>query len=215
MKQIKGWYFPDADNFMASELSENGTYQEEHYTKAIKYVKRFRLAIDGGAHIGTWSKLMSERFEQVIAFEPSSDTVEALRANMAQFGCSNVNVLNEALSDRAEMISMTEGGPEEEARGNTGARYIIPGGAIKAVKIDSFALSNLDFLKLDIEGAEYKALLGAIRTLRSCRPVILFEDKKKTQRHFGVRREDIYRFLKSLGYERAERAGCDEIWVSQ
>lgn len=214
MKNIKGWFFPDADEFMAKEMSETGTYQESHFTAALKYVRNFRVAIDGGAHIGTWSRLMAEKFDTVLAFEPSPDTVEALRANMEQFGCTNVNVLNEALSDKPEKIRMTlEGSPEDEARGNTGARYIAAGGDIQAVKIDSFALTKLDFLKLDIEGAEYKALLGAVRTLKHCRPVILFEDKRKCQKHFGVQRQQIYRLLTAYGYKRAERIGCDEIWV--
>ena len=215
MKKINGWWFPDADNFMAGEMTERGTYQEDHLVDALGHVKDFRLAVDGGAHIGTWSRILSEKFEKVISFEPSPDTAEALIANMEQFGCKNVSILQEAISDKHEKIRMTlEDCPEENARGNTGARYIASGGDIPATPLDSLALPHLDFLKLDIEGAELKALTGARRTLARCRPVVLFEDKRKCQRHFGVNRQDIYKLMQGLGFKRAQRSGCDEIWVA-
>lgn len=215
MKQVKGWWFPEADEFMAKELHENGTYQGDHLAAAMDYVTDFRLAVDGGAHVGTWSKAMCGVFNRVIAFEPSPDTAEALRENMRQFRCSNVVVMEAALSDRHETVRMTfEDSPQAVESKNTGARYMAQGGEITALTLDSLKLESLGFLKLDIEGAEYKAFCGAKETLKRCRPVILFEDKRKCQHRFGVRRSALYELLRSLGYKHATRAGCDEIWIA-
>jgi FkbM family methyltransferase len=57
------------------------------------------------------------------------------------------------------------------------------------------------FIKLDIEGGEFHALLGAARTIRRCRPVIVFEAGLKSTGQYGVWPEDLYRLItEHFGY---------------
>ena len=46
------------------------------------------------------------------------------------------------------------------------------------VAIDDLGLRNIRLIKLDIEGMEYKALLGAQKTLRASRPLLFLEYEK-------------------------------------
>lgn len=210
MKQVKGWAFPDCDEFMAGQLKADGTYQGTHLERAMTYISDWSAAFDGGAHVGTWSRLLAAKFARVVACEPSPDTFEALQANMLGFGCANVQCYQLALGDRKGRVSMTLDGRGAGLK-NTGARYARQGGDIHQVTIDSFGLLSLGFLKLDVEGSEYAALAGACETLGRCRPIVLFENKNLWRR-FGIRPDGPQGLLLAAGYKHLEKVGCDEIW---
>lgn len=212
MKFVRGWAYPDDDHFMSSHMPASGEYQGSHFHGAMAHVKRRKVAVDGGAHVGTWSKMLSERFEQVISFEPSADTHEALLHNLAQFGCGNVTVRHQALGAARGRVRMTlEGFDKAIQMGNTGARFVRPGDDVEQITLDSLQLETLDFLKLDVEGSELYAMQGARGTLVRCKPIVLFEDKNLWKR-YNLPRSAPHDFLSSLGARRIERIGCDEIW---
>ncbi len=210
MKYQHGWAYPDTDEFMAGELKADGSYQGSHLTAALQYVTDFTIAIDGGAHVGTWSKPLSQRFTQVIAVEPSADTYECLLANLAQFGVTNVRARQIAIGATAGFVAMALS-EKEVNRKNTGARYAVAGDEVPCETIDSWGLPSLGFLKLDVEGSEVAALEGASETLVRCRPIVLFEDKLLWKR-YGLPRDAPHQVLTRLGYRHLVRTGCDEIW---
>jgi len=216
MKIVSGLAFPDADRFMADALvhdpaSDKFLYQQSHLTAAMRYVTNRDCAIDGGAHVGTWSLVMSGTFRRVIAVEPSPDTFECLDRNLREAGCQNVECHQVALGASAGSVSMTLD-PEQAQRANTGARFVQPGGTIPVVTIDSLHVPSLGFLKLDIEGSEFAALQGAKETLLRCKPIVLFENKRLWTRHYGVPKDAVSRYLSGLGYRHLERVSMDEIW---
>jgi FkbM family methyltransferase len=210
MKFVHGWAFPDADEFMCNEIKPNGGYQAGHLAMALAHVTDWSCAIDGGAHVGTWSKTMSGRFGRVIAIEPSPDTREALLYNLQTFECANVEVKAVALGARPGFVHMALEGRGVELK-NTGARFAKSGGEIPVETIDSWQLPSLGLLKLDIEGSEVVALQGAVETLRRCRPIVIFEDKYLWRR-FGLPRDAAATVMASAGYRLIERAKCDQIW---
>lgn len=210
MRLERGWAFPDADVFMAKEMGDDGTYQAPHLAKALEYITDWSLAVDGGAHIGTWTRLMADCFAQVIAVEPSPDTFEALTANMRTFGCTNVDLRPVALGASPGTISLHLD-PKQAARKNTGARYVRDGGTIPRETLDSWALPTLGFLKLDVEGSEPYVLMGARETLARCRPIVLFENKRFWTR-YGLQADAPQYLLTIAGYQRRAVVGADEIW---
>lgn len=212
MKTRYGWVFPDADEFMINEIKPDGGYQASHIAAALRYVTDWSLAMDCGAHVGTWSRTLAGRFARVIAVEPSDDTFEALRANMSQFGCANVELHQVAVGASAGTVSMAPLDPRAEALKNTGARFVSEGGTIPRITIDSLQLPSLGFLKLDIEGSEPLALEGARETLIRCRPVVLFENKGFWRHRFNQVKDAPQRMLASVGYAEVEIAGKDVIW---
>lgn len=214
MQFVNGTAFPEADRFMVGELKADGTYQIENLTAALRYVTNHDCAIDGGAHIGTWSRVMSAHFLRVIAVEPSPDTFEALAWNLNEFGCSNVDCRQVALGDAPAVVKMALD-PEQEQRGNTGARFVEAGGTIPVETIDSWTLPSLGFLKLDVEGSEPAALRGAIETLKRCRPIVLFENKWLWARNLGEPKNAVVSILQSLKYRLLEQVSRDQIWGPQ
>ena len=210
MKVVNGVAFPDSDEFMVGQTKADGTYQAGNLEAALRHVTDFSCAVDGGAHVGTWSRTLAARFARVVAFEPAPDTYEALVANMAAFGCANVETHQAALGAVPGAISLTLD-PANTVRKNTGGRYVVEGDAIPRVTLDSLALPSLGFFKLDVEGSEPLALMGARATLKRCGPVVLFENKGLWKR-LGMRADAPHAILKQAGYKFLVRASCDEIW---
>ena len=209
MQLVKGLAMPAFDEFMVQIVPDDGRYQHENLMAAVSHCRQRRTVIDGGAHVGMWSRTFAGLFDRVIAFEPSPDTFECLLYNI---DAPNVDCRNQALGAAPGKIHMTLDGFEGTLREkNSGARYVAEGGAIDRVTVDSLRLDDLDLLKMDIEGSEVEALKGARQTLLRCRPVVLFEGKNEWMRR-GFKEDAPQRFLTSLGAEKFERVGVDEIW---
>lgn len=211
MKNRFGWAFPDADELMMNEINPAGEYQKSHLEKALEHVTDWSLAVDAGAHAGTWTRLMADCFARVIAVEPSPDTYEALTANMKAFGCANVDLRQVALGAAPGAISLHLD-PKQEARKNTGARYVMDGGTIPRETLDSWQLPTLGFLKLDVEGSEPLVLMGARETLERCRPIVLFENKQFWTERYNLAPEAPHSLLIRAGYQRLCQVSADEIW---
>lgn len=210
MKIVNGVAMPDADEFMTGRLSKDGDYQRHHLDAAMKYVRDWKVAIDGGAHVGTWTKVLAQKFGAVVSFEPAADTFECLQHNCSAL--SNVELRQQALGRKPGRVRMTLDGFERAILlKNTGARFVADGTDVERITIDSLDLETLDFLKLDVEGSEVDALMGAEETLLAYRPVVLFEDKGFWKR-YRYRRHEPHDYLASLGARHLERIQMDEIW---
>ena len=210
MKIIDAWALPDADNYLIQKLFGGACYQRDHLDLAMKYVNLHRLAVDGGAHIGTWTRQLSKWFDRVISFEPSMESFECLAYNVN--GQHNIDLRNQALGKEPGRVRMTmEGYDHAIKNGNTMAMFVAEGDDVDRIMLDSLNLDDLDFLKLDVEGSEVDALLGAKETLLRCKPVVLFEDKDHFGR-YGYGKEAPSNLLKSLGATWLFTAGCDQIW---
>jgi hypothetical protein len=84
-------------------------------------------------------------------------------------------------------------------------RHLGEGELVNVTKLDEWiaasGLERLDFIKLDVEGAEFKVLQGGIKTLRRFIPTILFEYIPENTTWFGgYRRDEMVRMMEGLGY---------------
>lgn len=156
-------------------------WQHADVAKALKFVSRFALAVDGGAHRGVITRLLASRFEKVVAIEPGplADQIQG------------AVVVRAALGDKPGRCGMADG------RWNTGQRHVVEGDDVEVVTLDSLALCP-DFVKLDVEGMEYAALLGGEQTIRTHRPVIMLEENGLNRR-YGVDDNACRRLLESWG----------------
>lgn len=210
-----GFYLPDGEKHFTLLGNDIARYQQPQRDKAYEYVRHWRCAVDMGAHVGIFSCDFAKRFERVIAFEPMPSTRECLTRNVP----ANVEVQPFACGSKVEKAQMAR---NEQ---NSGGSEIVadhgavnkPGTAcveVDVVALDGFELPLLDLLKLDVQGCEPDALLGAKQTLQRCRPVVLIEEKPMkgkggTIDHIMKARE----VLLSLGYSIRELVGADRIYT--
>ena len=120
-----------------------------------------RKAIDAGANIGTYSYFLRKYAAGVWAYEPNPKLAAMLKAVMP-----TVNVRQVALSDRPAdlMFSVpidSEGIPSHElgsvAQDFSGQVQKFP---VQCITIDSEALSDVGFIKIDVEQHEREVLRG-------------------------------------------------------
>lgn len=216
MKKIGDFWLPDIDLRRLSKWGKTRRKTLERYGhgggpktadlfEALALFEGGRVAIDGGAHVGAYTRILLDRFETVHAFEPAPDTYEALSRNIEEWRFNDrVRLYPFALSDRVEKVRL---------RGRFGhrslSRRVIGQGDIPTMRIDDLELQELDFIKLDVEGYEVRALHGARETLLKHRPFVLFEDKPHKAGLYGEFRE-AHTFLESLGAKLISRVGKNQ-----
>ena len=220
MEKIGEFWLPDIDVRRLSKWGKTRRKTLERYgrgrgpksedlVEALALFEGGEVAIDGGANVGAYTRILLERFATVWAFEPAPDTFEALSRNIEEWGFKDrVHLYPFALSDRVEKVRL---------RGKFGhrslSRRIIGAGDIPTMRIDDLELERLDFIKLDVEGYEVRALQGARETLLKHRPFVLFEDKPHKAELYGESRE-AHTFLESLGAKLISHVGKGQVdWM--
>ncbi len=144
---------------------------EKFYT-----IKSGDVVIDSGANEGSLSVVYSKKVSskgKVFAFEPDTKNISTLKNNISlNMNSDNIELISKGLWDKDDTIEFFESGTvgssifyEDE---NSTKVFI------EATSIDSFIqlkkINQLDFVKMDIEGAEIEAMKGAIKTIKELEP---------------------------------------------
>lgn len=157
--------------------------------------------VDVGANVGDFLRLIIEfaPHGRHIAVEPLPAFAEALAA-------SYPDVLVEACA-LAESPGTTEFFYVPDRPAWSGMRSQEYPEAIKAETIsvevkslDTLVTTDVSFVKIDVEGAEFTVLDGATRLLTESRPVVLFEHAPIHAREYGVTATAIHDLLSSFAY---------------
>lgn len=125
--------------------------------------------VDIGAGLGDFAIFAARRAPHgcVYAYEPAPDSAELLRRNVALNGIANVEVYELAVSDTTGTLTL-------DISGGVAVQYKTAnvngdGGRVGRVEVGCIALADVladlpggvcDFLKIDVEGAEYQMLLS-------------------------------------------------------
>jgi len=171
-------------------------YQREYLDKALSFCKKFRTAIDGGAHYGVMSYNLFKKFEKVHAFEIYEPVRNCLKENVEKFQMNNVVVYDFGLGESSKSIDL------DISRGTFGT-HVDPNknsGDIPIKPLDELKLTDVDFIKLDCEGYEPFIIHGAEKTIKTYSPVILMERKGHTER-WGLDKYEPVNILKRWGYQ--------------
>jgi FkbM family methyltransferase len=74
---------------------------------------------------------------------------------------------------------------------------------VQVAQLDTYTenVDEIDFIKIDVEGAEYLVLQGSINTITKFKPTIMFEFAKLHVEEYNILPNDIYSFFTSKGYE--------------
>lgn len=147
--------------------------KKQYCLKGICEPEEGDYVIEGGAFYGETALWLADCVKsqgKVFAFEMESKTIEVLNRNIARNKAENiVQVVQKGLWDEdktlyAEDDSFSARCVEDSKLNNK----------VHVMKIDSFMEENriekMDFIKMDIEGAELKALKGAAETIKRFKP---------------------------------------------
>jgi FkbM family methyltransferase len=148
---------------------------EMYYAPDLIFLNEREVLADCGAFDGDSIRMFLEstdgRFRHIYAIEPDTKNLAALDKYVASLAidvAQRISVLPFGLSDRDEVVSF-------DASGTVGSRVVAGEGS------DSIQCRRLDdildgpqptLIKMDIEGAEPRAIVGATATIRASRPIL-------------------------------------------
>jgi FkbM family methyltransferase len=178
-------------------LDDAGHGQLPQREAALAYVKQWRVCLDIGSNIGQWTRPLTKRFHSVICFEPNPNFRQCFKKNITE---TNVVLWPYGLSNR-----------QHQAQQEFNSTILNEGeGDIQCRTLDSFGLTNVDFVKIDVDGFEVPLLEGACETLTKNTAVINIEMKRDKRTDTVKRAEAI---LRDLGYRHEKRTKSDEVWL--
>ncbi|NNF58126.1 MAG: FkbM family methyltransferase [Rhodothermaceae bacterium] len=157
-----------------------GTSEPELQEAFAERIRPGDTVYDLGANIGFYMILAARLVGptgRVVAFEPFPATAAAARHNARLNAFDQVHVIEAAVADRpGEEWLMTGTGPVTFRLGEDREQ---PGQLVPVISVDAFVSTAEepppDFVKIDVEGAEERVLLGMKDTLRQHRPTVLCE----------------------------------------
>jgi len=178
--------------------------QAEEYDRQTKAVmERVLLAnsncVDVGCHKGEVLREMLKLAPEGThyAFEPIPYLYRALVKSF-----QNVFVHQIALSDKPGVTTFHHVLDRPAYSGIRQRMYPSGDEIVEQIEVRQDTLDNVitkevsvDFIKIDVEGAELGVLKGAARTIRDNKPVIVFEHSLGAADHYGTRPDEVYEFL--------------------
>lgn len=141
----------------------------EQYFDFLKSDSEDEVFIDAGSYDGSTSVLFSKwalGYKRIYAWEANPQFREKCKNTFANNHLNNVEMIPYAAWNDKEILRFCS------SQYDAGAAVSIFGDIdVQADSIDNIvADEEVTFIKMDIEGAEYKALEGAKNTIRNCRP---------------------------------------------
>ena len=196
------------DEWIQQQIFLFGYFDQPGINFIKKNLKKDHVFIDAGANIGAYSLVASKIVGdqgKVIAFEPVKNTFDHIQENISLNNLKNIDLNKTALGEKKERITIYSGDDS-----NTGNSSIIKNEAshsaseeIQCINFDEeFSdLERIDFLKIDIEGAEYYALKGMIKSLEKFKPTILIEISDEIIDKADYSKKDLIVLLTNIGYQ--------------
>lgn len=191
-----------------------GAY-EIHETRWLKRTLRADWCVlDVGANFGYYSLLIASATRDratIHSFEPNPASLESLQENIRLNGFQNIHVHNLALSDQSGTLDLLVPTGGNEGLGHLRGQETVPPQRpeevipVQTQTLDEFVKSHgvdrLDFIKMDVEGAEAMVLKGAGDSLRRFRPLMMIEINPEALAGFGVSADWVLEQLRGLDYQ--------------
>ena len=155
--------------------------------------KQGEVVYDIGANYGNYALIWAKFYHaRVIAFEPLKSSFDKAIANFKLNKNTTINLYDIGISNTKGLNKTAIDGSMMSIQGTEH-------GFMNTVKLDDFILDTdppkPDLIKIDIEGMEYEALIGMMRTLAIYQPKVIIET------HTSKLMESCFNVLKNVGYE--------------
>jgi FkbM family methyltransferase len=195
--------FVDLRSAIGRGLFMKGEFDPLVFQPLRDVLKKGGTFLDVGANVGFYSMLGLDAVGSsgnVHAFEIDPRPLRCLRRTVTEGGHANFHIHEIAVSDRegtARLVARSESG-------NSSVEEVGTGSVVRSTTLDlvcsASGITNIQAIKIDIEGAELLALNGARRILEEFHPLVVCEADEKLQARFHYRQSDLLDLLIGLGY---------------
>jgi FkbM family methyltransferase len=195
------------DGIHFAKLAKEGNYEPLTTEVIKKEVKRGNTILDIGANIGYFTLIFARlvgKEGKVFAFEPETNNFTFLKKNIRRKRLQNVTLIQKAVSNETGKARLYL------CAYNVGNRMICNSGEgrmyieVETVRLDEYFKNygNIDFIKMDIQGAEWIALEGMLNLLRKNKNLkIIIEFTPDNLKKFGVEPQELPKLLLEHGFK--------------
>lgn len=177
---------------------ESRIRKDEEFIHA--FLQEGDVFVDCGAHLGTLTITGSKQVGlkgKVIACEPTPTTFSYLKKNLADNSCHNVQLHKLAVGEKIRSVMFKTSYISDmnhiDEKGNVEVQMTTLDHLLKDEKA-------ITLLKLDVEGQELEALMGAQSILPKV-SAIYFESAPETLKRMGYTLVDIMNLLSPFGFK--------------
>jgi len=169
------WWIPEGDDFMLPfNLAEQ---QRQIYGTGERAVKEGDIVLDCGANVGVFTRVaLDQGARTVVAIEPAPENLESLRRNFQEeIAAGRVIIYPKGVWDKDDVLTLRRDPNNTAAdsvvmlKDKNAASIQVPLTTIDKL-VAELKLDRVDYVKMDIEGAETNALAGARETLAKFHP---------------------------------------------
>lgn len=187
-----------------------GSFEEQELSFFMSTLKPGDTVLDVGANAGLYSIIASKIVGEeghIYAFEPGEVELSLLAENIALNQSSNIQVVDKAVGNYVGEVNLgiSDDGAMNSLRVTQHSmQNIKQWTSVQITTLDEFikhsSIAKVDFIKIDVEGAEYLVLEGAKEVLTNNKLTILFESSNVTSAAFEESISDIIQYVQRIGF---------------
>lgn len=205
-------------NPCAQDILNNGIYEYDMIKWCEQFLTPDGTFVDIGAHMGTYSVILSKKCKEVWSFEAQKETHDCLTVSLSINNC-NARAHHVALGAHEGTAIIHQ--ISEDGGGSTIRHDVVlaSGQQVKLEEevpmrtLDSYEIKNIDFMKIDVEGFELEVLKGASETLKNNNfPPFIFEAWQ--DEWYKSDKDALIKYIKELGYKVHQLSGANNMFLA-
>lgn len=180
--------------FGKQRIENKGPYQQRNLKFLKDMCPHSRVTLDIGAHVGMNTIEYADFSDHVYAWEPFKETYEMALMTIDANNVKNATIYNAGLGSENTNIKtiQREGYSAQNQIRPEDSKSKKDGPVVDIRTLDSYNFTNVDIIKIDVEGYEMEVLQGAIETIKNNNPIVQVEIDGKHLKRFKYTPQDIY-----------------------
>ena len=181
-------FYSEADDALVSKLYYGKGWEELELQIFVALAKQANTIFDVGGNIGLYSLVAAKANpgSAVYCFEPNPVNAKRIRKNILNNRLTNIQLVEKAVAEGAGKVSFFL--PDKDLISDVSSIYrshttSFSDFNINEIEVETVSIDNFikdisrppQLIKIDVELAEYEALLGMKSLLKNCSPVIICE----------------------------------------
>lgn len=144
-------------------------YEEnQYYPEGIIKIESDTIFVDAGAYDGNTAvefvEKHKDKYKQIYSFEPEKNNFIKMKNRLEEYRFKNIEIFQKGLSNKNTIIRFSEGQGAGSKIDDNGNEFI------ETLALDDLNLEGNILIKMDIEGEELNALVGAKNTIAKNKP---------------------------------------------